>query len=325
MKRRTFIAGLSSAAAWPVTGRAQRRSLPVIGYLISAEESSLSLNAFAQGLSEAGLIVDRDVTIDYRVSEDADKLDGLAAEMVARRVAIIVSVSAVATGRAIKASAGTIPIVFSIGPDPVKIGFVANMSRPGGNVTGVTNLNTEIAPKRLDLLHQVVPTATSVALLDNPSNPGSAAQAIDMQAAAQGLGISLRTVHASREDEFDAVFAGLRSTGTEGLVIGADNFFNRHMERLAALAILLRIPAIFQFREFAAAGGLMSYGPPKYNAELAHQVGIYAGRILRGEQAADMPVQQITRVEFVINMKTAKALGLTIPLPLLALANEVIE
>jgi len=325
MRRRQFIAGLGGAAAWPLVARAQQRAWPVIGYLSSNDEGPVLLAAFRAGLSETGCAENRNVAVEYRWSEDGDTLAALAAEMVSRRVAVIVSVSAVATASAIKASAGTIPIVFDIGPDPVKLGFVASLSRPGGNVTGVTNLNTEIVPKRLELLHQVLPTATDIALLDNPANPGTGTQTTDMQAAARGLGINLPVVHASTENELDAAFANLGQLGAGGVVIGADNFFNRHMEFLAALAQRHRIPAIFQFREFVSAGGLMSYGPPNYNLELSRQAGVYAGRILKGERPADLPVQQITRVEFVVNLKTAKALGLTVPLPLLGRADEVIE
>jgi ABC-type uncharacterized transport system substrate-binding protein len=238
---------------------------------------------------------------------------------------VIFSVSAAATANAIKESAGTIPIVFDIGPDPVRLGFVASLSRPGGNVTGVTNLNTEVAPKRLDLMREVLPAGTPIALLDNPTNPGTAAQTAQMQAVARSMGITLQVLHAGSETEIEAAFGALRGLNVGGLVIGPDNFFNGHMEQLATLAMRHRIPAIFQYRPFVAAGGLMSYGPTDYNLDLVRQAGMYVGRILRGERPADMPVQQINRVEFVINMKTAKALGLMIPLPLLGRADEVIE
>jgi putative ABC transport system substrate-binding protein len=328
MRRREFIVGIGGAAAcistWPGAARSQR-ALPVIGHLSSSEETPAFLAAFRQGLSETGFVENRNVAVEYRWSADGDKLAALAAQIVARSVNVIVSVSAVATAHAIKASAGMVPIVFDIGPDPVKLGFVPSLSRPGGNVTVVTNLNTEIAPKRLDLLREVLPAATTIALLDNPTNPGTAAQTAQMQAAARGLGITLPVLHAASESELEPAFSALRASHADGVVIGADNFFNTHMEKLGALAVRHDMPAIFQFREFAAAGGLMSCGPPGYNLELSRQAGIYAGRILQGERPADLPVQRITRVEFVINMKTAKALGLTFPLTLLGRADEVIE
>jgi len=325
MRRRQFIAGLGSAVAWPLGARAQQQALPVIGYLSTGEDPPPYVAAFRQGLSEVGFDESRNVAIEHRWSADGDKLAALAAEMVARRVNVIFSVGAAATARAIKASAGTIPIVFGIGPDPVGLGFVASLSRPGGNVTGFTNLNTAIVPKRLDLLHEVLPGATTIALLDNPTNPGTAAQTAQMREVARSRGITLPVLHAGSESELEAAFDALRGLNAAGVVIGADTFFNTHMEQLAALAVRHRIPAIFQFHEFAAAGGLMSYGPTGYNLDLVRQAGVYAARILKGERPADLPVQQIVHVEFVINMKTAKALGLMIPLPLLGRADEVIE
>jgi putative ABC transport system substrate-binding protein len=323
MRRRDFISLIGGAAAWPLAARAQQ-AMSVVGYLSSNEETE-PLAAFHQGLNETGFVQNRNVAIEYRWSADGDKLAAFAAEMVAHRVALIVSVSAVATAHAIKASAGTIPIVFIIGPDPVKLGFVASLGHPGGNVTGVTNLNPEIAPKRLELLRQVLPAAMTIALLDNPTNPGTEAQAAQMQAAARGMGITLPVLHASSESELETAFGALGTLRAEGVVIGADSFFNSHMEQLGALTVRHRMPTIFQFREFAVAGGLMSYGPSKYAFELSRQAGVYAGRILRGERAADLPVQQVTRVEFVINLKTAKALGIDVPLGLSAAADEVIE
>jgi putative tryptophan/tyrosine transport system substrate-binding protein len=321
MRRRDFIAGLGGAAAWPLAARAQQPGIPVIGFINSTEEAPSI--AFRQGLSEVGYAEGRNVLIEFLWSEDEGKLATIAAELVRRRVSMIVSVSAVATAQAIKASAGTVPIVFAIGADPVTLGFVASLSHPGGNVTGVANLNTEIVPKRLELLHQVLPAAKGIALLDNPTNPGTAAQATDTQAAARRLGIELRFLHASADNELPLAFDALQ--GVEGLVIGADQFFNGHMETLAALASRYRMPTIFQFHEFAAAGGLMSYGPIRYNAEQLRQAGVYVGRILRGERPAALPVVQPTKFEFVINLKTAKVLGLTIPEMLLAIADEVIQ
>jgi putative tryptophan/tyrosine transport system substrate-binding protein len=323
MRRREFIAGVS-AAAWPCVVQGQQ-ALPVVGYLSSTEDPPPYIAAFHQGLSETGFGVNRNVVVEYRRSADGDRLAALAAETVARRVNVIFSSGAAATTHAIKASAGTIPIVFGIGPDPVKLGFVESLSHPGGNVTGFTNLNIEMAPKRLDLLHEVLPAATTIALLDNPANPGTAAQTVQMQAIARGKGIALPVLHAGSESELEAAFGALRGLNAGGLVIGADSFFNTRIAQLAVLAVRHRMPAIFQFREFAAAGGLMSYGSTDFAFDLPQTGGVYVGRILKGERPADLPVQQVTHVEFVINMKTTKALGLTVPLPVLALADEVIE
>jgi putative ABC transport system substrate-binding protein len=310
-----------------VVVRAQGRTLPVIAYLGPDEEPPPGIAAFRQGLSEAGY---RDAVIEYRRSTDGDKLATLAAETVARRVNVIFSVGAAATASAIKASAGTIPIVFGIGPDPVKLGFVASLSHPGGNVTGFTNLNPEMVAKRLDLLHAVLPAATTIALLDNPTNPGMAtqtvqmaAQTVQMQAKARGMGITLPVLHAGSESELEAAFGALRGLSAGGLVIGADGFFYTRPARLAALGLRHRMPAIFMFREFAAAGGLMSYGTSL--ADSNRVAGFYAGRILKGEKPSDLPVQQATKFESVINLKTAKALGLNLPPTLLAIADEVIE
>jgi putative tryptophan/tyrosine transport system substrate-binding protein len=326
MKRREFIAGLGSAVVWPLAARALQ-ALPVIGYLGPDEGPPPGIAAFHQGLSETGY---RSVVIEYRRSSDGDKLAALAAETVVRRVNVIFSVGAAATAHAIKASAGTIPIVFGIGPDPVKLGFVASLSHPGGNVTGFTNLNPEMVPKRLELLHAVLPAASTIALLDNPTNPGMvtqtvqmAAQTVRMQAIARGMGITLPVLHAGSESELEAAFGALRGLSAGGLVIGADGFFYTRPARLAALAIRHRMPAIFMFREFAAAGGLMSYGTSL--ADSYRVGGIYVGRILNGEKPSDLPVQQATKFEFVINLKAAKTLGLTIPPNLLAIADEVIE
>ncbi len=225
---------------------------------------------------------------------------------------------------AAKAATTTIPIVFYIGLDPVELGLVASLHRPGGNVTGVTGWNVTVGPKRLELLHEVIPTATSIALLVNPTSPNLVdADLSEQQAAARALGLKLHVLHASTERDFDTVFASLAQLGVGGLVIGTDSFFNTQKEQLAALSVHHRVPTIHQYREFAAAGGLMSYGTD--TSDLSHQVGVYAGRILKGEKAAEMPVQQATKVELIINLKTAKALGITFPLPLLGRADEVIE
>jgi putative ABC transport system substrate-binding protein len=264
MRRREFIAGLGGAAAWPLAGRAQQPGLPVIGYINSIDERPV--DAFRRGLSGTGYNEGRNVAIDFRWSGDEGTLATFAAEFVRRRVSVIMSVSAVATAQAIKASVGAVPIVFSIGPDPVKLGFVVSLNHPGGNVTGVANLNTDIVPKRLELLRQVLPAAKIVALLDDPTNPGTSIQATGAQEAARRLGIELRLLHASTDSELSVAFDALK--GVDGLVIGADQFFNRRMGALAAFASRYRMPTIFQFHEFAAAGGLMSYGSPGYNLEL---------------------------------------------------------
>ena len=264
------------------------------------------------------------MTIEYRwASGRYDRLPALAADLIRRQVAVIAANSP-APVMAAKAATTTIPIVFATGYDPVAAGLVASLARPGGNLTGVTSLTAEVGPKRVELLRELVPTATSIALLVNP-----AAVAIretistDLQAAARKLGLHVHVLHASTERDFDTVFATLAQLRAGGLVIGSDPFFNSQSEQLAALAIRHAVPAIYQYREFAAAGGLMSYGGSL--TDMYRQVGVYTGRILKGEKPADLPVQQSTKVELIINLKTAKALGLTVPLPLLARADEVIE
>jgi putative ABC transport system substrate-binding protein len=280
------------------------------------------LAAFHQGLKEAGYVEGHNVTIEYRFAEGQnDRLPAMAAELVRRQVAVIA-----ANGPAVvaaKAATTTIPIVFSVGLDPVELGLVASLNQPGGNVTGVTALFDEVGPKRLELLHELVPAATIIALLLNPTYPSAEKQSTDLQAAARTIGLQLHVLHATSEREFDTVFATLAQMRASALVIGNDPFFNSRSEQLAALSVRHVMPTIFQNREFAAAGGLMSYGTNL--AETYRQVGIYTGRILRGEKPADMPVQQPTKFELIINLKTAKALGIAVPLPLTGRADEVIE
>jgi putative ABC transport system substrate-binding protein len=327
MKRRSFITLLSGAAAtWPLAARGQQAAMPVIGVL-GAETPLLwasRLRAFRQGLSETGYIEGRNVAIEYRWAEGRnDRLPALAADLVRQRVdAVIVGGNAAAL--AAKGATSTIPIVFTTGGDPMQSGFIASFNHPGGNLTGVSSMAAALGPKRLELVHECLPKATVVALLVNQSSPTIAqSNTEEAQAAARTLGLTLHVLHASTERDFDAVFSDLRRMQASALVVGSDTFFNSQNQRLAALSLGHAMPTIYQFREFAAAGGLMSYGASQ--VEVYREVGIYAGRILKGEKPADLPVQQATKVELIINLKTAKALGITVPLSLLGRADEVIE
>jgi putative tryptophan/tyrosine transport system substrate-binding protein len=328
MKRRAFITLLGgTAAGWPLAARAQQPTMPVVGILAiaSPEAIALRLRAFREGLRVAGYEEGQNVSIQYRWAEpQTDRLPELAAQLVRDQVAVLVAAGGTASALTAKAATASIPIVFGIAADPVGVGLVASLNRPGGNVTGVTSLNMEVAPKRLELLHELLPSTTIMALLVNPAVPAIAEPAArTSQEAAQALGLQLHVVHASSERDFDAVFESLIQLHAGALVIAPDNFFTAHSQQLAALTVRHALPAVYEFHQFTAAGGLMSYGSSE--TEYYHLIGTYAGRILKGDKPADLPVQQSTKVELVINLKTAKALGITFPLTLLGRADEVIE
>jgi putative ABC transport system substrate-binding protein len=325
MKRREFISLLGGAAAWPRSARAQQATTRVIGVLGSAtaREWAPSIDAFLLGLSEAGFAEGRDVRIEYRWAENQyDRLPSLAAELSHREVSVIAAFTT-PSAIAAKAATATIPIVFTTIADPVQIGLVARLNRPGGNLTGVTFLNVEIVPKMLELLHEVVPTATTLAALVNPTNPNADTWSTGLQGAARALGLELNLLRASTQRDIDHVFTTLIPLRVGGLVIVNDVFLITRQEQLAALALHHRVPTIFQTRASVVAGGLMSYAGSASDAY--HLAGVYTGRVLKGEKPTDLPVQQATKVELIINLKAAKALGLTVPLPLLARADEVIE
>ena len=326
MRRRELIKLIAGAgAAYPFAALAQQRKMPVVGMLVSTSaDAYASRVAFVrQGLSEAGFDEGRNVAIEYRWAENQyDRLPELAADLVRRRVDVIVAITTIAT-LAAKAATTTIPIVFEAGGDPVALKLVASLNRPGGNLTGVSLLNVELGAKRLELLHEVVPAAKIAALLYNPNAPNAETLTKDVRAAAEKLRITLHLLHATAESDFESVFARLRTLGAGALMIGTDPIFNTGSERLAALAMRYAMPTIYQYRAFAAAGGLLSYGGS--STEPFRQVGLYTGRVLKGEKPAELPIQRSTHVELIINLKTAKALGLSIPTPIIGRANEVIE
>ena len=314
---------LGGAAAWPLPARAQ--AMPTVGVLNSEspDVTRERMHAFHQGLGEAGYVEGRNVAIEYRWAEGQnDRLSAMAADLIDRQVTVLASLGIPAAAVA-KAATPAIPVVFLTGLDPIEVGLVASLNRPGGNLTGVTTLNAGLLPKRLELLHEVVPAATVIGLLVNPTSPNAEPQSRDLQAAARALGLEIHVLHATAENDLDAAFANLRQSRAGALVIGADGFFIRHSKQLGALTARHEVPAVFQLGEFAAGGGLMSYGASLTDAY--HRVGVYVGRILKGDKPADLPVQQATKVELVINLRTAKALGLSISLPLLGRADAVIE
>jgi putative ABC transport system substrate-binding protein len=324
--RREFLIGLGAATLWPLAGRAQQTRVPVIGFLGSTSPGPYASNvaAFRQGLAEAGYVEGQNVAIEYRWAEgNYDRLPELAADLVGRKVDLIAASGGNVAALAAKGGTSTIPIVFASGGDPVGSGVVPSLARPGGNVTGVTFMIAELTPKRLELLAELVPQARVTGLLVNPDSPGTEGTIQATQEAARGRGLQLVILKASSESEIDVAFATLAQLHAGGLLLAADPFFASRREQLVALASRHAVPAIYPVREFADAGGLISYGASI--TFVYHQVGIYAGKILKGAKPADMPVQQPTKFELVVNLKTAKALGLTVPKTLLVGADEIIE
>ena len=323
MQRRKFMGLIGAATAWPLVARAQQRAMPVIGFLSSTSPQvyAARLRAFALGLKEERYVEGQNVAIEYRWAGDHDdRLPALAAELVHRQVTVIAAGGSPASVAA-KAATATIPIVFETASDPVTFGLVESLNRPGGNLTGVTNLNIEVGQKKLELLRELLPAATIIAVLVNPSAPALTEQFLrNMQEAAPALGMQLHILHASTDRDLDTVFEALRA---DALVIGPFLFFNSRMEKLGQLSLRHAVPVIFTYRKFVAAGGLMSYGANQ--AESYRLVGIYTGKILKGAKPGDLPVQRSTKVELIINLKTAKALGIAVPLALSGRADELIE
>jgi putative tryptophan/tyrosine transport system substrate-binding protein len=325
IKRREFMTLLGVAAAWPVVARAQQPEMPVIGFLRSSsiERSMHVVNAFRQGLKEAGYSEGENVSIEYRSAEGQyDRLPELATDLVKRQVKVIVATGGTGPALAVKALTSTIPIVFT-GGDPVTAGLVASLNQPGGNVTGVSTLSTDIGSKRLGLLHELAPNTTAIAFLDNPKDPQAARYLQDVQSAAGSLGKQIRLLNAGSDEEIDAAFAALSPGRPDALLVATDPFLMSRRDQIVTLANHYKLLTLYPWREYAVTGGLISYGPDR--TEPYRLVGTYAGRILKGAKPADLPILQSTKFELVINLKTAKSLGIEIPPMLLARADEVIE
>jgi putative ABC transport system substrate-binding protein len=324
MKRREFITLLGGAAAWPLAARAQQ--MPVIGYLHSGSPGAFARAAgfFRKGLAESGFVEGQNVAIEYRWADGHfDRLPAMAADLVRRDVAVLVAQGGITSAVAAKAATATIPIVFSSGSDPVALGLVSSLSRPGGNATGVSLLTSALGSKRLEILREVVPTARVIAALVNAANAGIEGQLKDFQDAAAALAVELKILNASSAGDIEATFAAIVQAGISALVVGSDPFFLDRRDQLVALAARHKVPAIYEWRDYVEAGGLMSYGSSLGDAY--RQVGVYTGRVLKGDKPAELPVIQSTKIEFVINLKTARTLDLTISLPLIGRADEVIE
>jgi putative ABC transport system substrate-binding protein len=326
IRRREFIAGIGSVAAWPVAARAQQPAIPVVGFLSTQsadDEYNYVTIPFLQGLKETGYVDGQNVAIEYRYAENQfDRLPALAADLVRRRVAVIVAAGATAAVVAKKATA-TIPIVFSVGADPIAMGLVASLNRPGGNATGSTTLTGELGPKRLQLLRELIPNAAVFGVIADPAFPVTPSIIADVRATARTLSRQLIVVYARTDSDLEMAFATLSQQRVGAVMFGDSTFYSRRTEQLPALAARHALPAIYPLREFAPAGGLMTYGSS--SVDLYHQVGVYTGRILKGEKSADLPVDRATRIQLTLNLKTAKALGIEFPTGLLVRADEVIE
>jgi putative ABC transport system substrate-binding protein len=327
MNRRNILSLLGGVAAWPVAARAQQPAVPLIGYLSgqSPEMWASRLQAFRQGLAEIGYVEGRNVAIEYRWAEGKnERLPALAADLVRRQVSAIVTAGGTPAAKAAQGATSTIPIVFLVGADPVGVGLVSSLNHPGSNLTGVVDLTGELTSKELELLHELTPAATDIAVLNNPTNPVGGADSLKgIEAGARSLALQLRILNASTEREIDVAFAALGQMRIGGLVVAADPFFNGRPEQLAALSLRYAISAISPYREFAAAGGLMTYGADV--REMHRQLAVYIGRILKGDRASELPVQRATKIELIVNLKTARTIGLAIPQTFLLRADEVIE